>query len=127
EIIIILKSDSQRTQVEKTSIKRGLKRSLIMELLLFVPVSVLLLIFITPAAFLYKITDDQLSPPTLYAFIGMISYGFPFSTIKTKITNTLCRMLRESAPTQEEQKTPKSRRAGKGGPPGVPRSRGRSQ
>jgi hypothetical protein len=97
EIQIIAKRKSQRTSSEQREVDRGLVRAILLELLLFVPVSATLILLITPLI----LTDSRLSrinsPLALYALLGILSYGFPFAAVRRLITQIAMKTLREFA------------------------------
>lgn len=90
----ILKKGSQRTTAEKHLIKNGLTRSFILEILIFVPSSsILLLITIFPLFNNY--ISSKLPFYSIYALFGILSYGFPFASIKNIITKIALKSLAE--------------------------------
>lgn len=100
EIIIIAKSASQRTAKEQAEIGRGLARSLVLEAVLFVPVSVLLLFLtvrpiLVDSGFFRNIAVTR--PLSFDALIGSISYGFPFAVIRRIVTTVALQTLKNFA------------------------------
>lgn len=112
DIQIILKSQMQRTNIEQYQVDRGLGRSLLLELLLFVPASVTLVLFIAPLLSDYIIKAEE---PTssqhrmFYALLGMISYGFPFATLRRVLTRIALKTLQEFATLGPHELSEKSK------------------
>lgn len=109
EIRIICKRPSQRSSSEQKQVERGLPRSILLELLLFVPVSVALALLVVRP--LLKGMLPQLSlfqePATFYSLLGVASYGFPFATVKRAVTRMALRTLSEFASVVHEQEATK--------------------
>ena len=96
DILIVLKSEEQRTSVERQRMKRGLFRSIVFEGLLFVPSSSALLILLSPLLLIRYSSQDA---PTMAvnALIGVVSYGFPFTAVRRIVTIVALNTLREFA------------------------------
>jgi hypothetical protein len=101
EIVVILKANSQRTAPERTQVARGLFRSIILEICLFAPASVFLvlvivrpLLVISPAAFVFK---SELSSLSVSGLLGVIGYEFPFSTVRRVVTRMALETLQKFA------------------------------
>lgn len=108
EITIVLKESSQRTSDEEYRVKRGLRRSLILEIFMFVPVSALLIILITPLLLPFtQIEDQEQKRYAWYTLLGIVSYGFPFAAIKELIIKIALRTLNEYATITSEFKREK--------------------
>jgi hypothetical protein len=97
-IDILVRSRAQRTATEQRTVDRGLVRSLFLEILLFVPASVVLALLILPP-FLTAKFPWLISLPAnriaFYALMGTISYGFPFATIRLVVTRVALHTLQE--------------------------------
>jgi hypothetical protein len=100
DITIALKREGQRTSEEQKRVKRGLGRSILLELLLFVPVSVTLVLFAV-APILEWALASNFSPLrnkiTLNTLLGIASYGFPFATLRAIITKIALQTLSKYA------------------------------
>src|SRR5271165_4123276 len=79
ELNILVKSHEQRTARERSEIKRGLLRSVILEFSVFAPISVILM-WITIRPVLLRNTSilsfRQTAPIGFDAWLGICSYGF---------------------------------------------------
>jgi len=100
EIVIITKAPNQRAAKEQTEIDRGLIRSVVLEALLFVPVSVILLCLtvrpvLADSGFLKLWAATH--PIPFEAMIGLISYGFPFAMIRRLVTTIALQTLKNFA------------------------------
>ena len=88
DITIVLKRKSQRTPNEQKKVDRGLGRSILLELLIYVPVSgTLVLLGVAPI--LTGPFSDQNSLQkgvTFNTLLGIASYGFPFASLRAIIT-----------------------------------------
>ncbi len=107
DIIVIFKSQKQRNEAEKHQADRGLLRSLFLEAVLFVPASALLLILISPLLLPIRWFEGN-KIQALYSTLGVVSYGFPFATVKHMITRLALKTLLEFAllaPEEQESKT----------------------
>jgi hypothetical protein len=94
----LVKRPQQRTAEEQENVTHGLRRSLLLECVLFVPASATLLLFIAPAA----LPSLSVSMPAarlngFYSMMGLVSYGFPFATVRTLVTRVALNTLKEFA------------------------------
>ena len=102
-ISIAIKSKRQRTLPEGHQIGRGLLRSLALELLLFVPISVALGLLIIRPLFLRTAWFASLASGSLeqqlafYGLLGAACYGFPFVAIRQILTKVALKTLKEFA------------------------------
>ncbi len=100
DILILVKSARQRSNDEQHRIERGLARGIVVEALIFAPASAFLLILLAP--FLLPDRLINISVSASYAALGVISYGFPFATIRRVVTlvalNTLSEFARLAPP-----------------------------
>jgi len=101
DIQIALKVQRHLTREELRRINRGLKRSIIFECLIFVPVSTALLLFLTPLLTPTKIQswlsiqyDAPRARIALYVLLGLISYGFPFAVVRGVVTKVALRIIK---------------------------------
>ena len=97
DVQTIVKSRSQRTKVERQHVERGLRRSLFLELLVCVPASTGLLLLIAPLITPANIAKGPELQPAFYALLGLVSYGFPFATIRALVTRIALNTLKEFA------------------------------
>lgn len=102
DIIIIFKKTSQRTEEESLRIHRGLKRSLILEIVLFTPISATLIALITPVSAINE-RFPNLNITNIYTMLGIISYGFPWRVIRGIITKVALNTLEEFSKNLEER------------------------
>jgi len=103
DIQIALKAKRHLTPEESKRINRGLKRTIILECIVFVPVSTTLLLFLTPLLTPTKIQswlstqyDSRRARIALYVLLGLISYGFPFAAVRGVVTNVALRIIKAS-------------------------------
>lgn len=97
KIILVIKNKSQRTPEENTEVQNGLKRSLFLEALLFIPASVtlfLLTVFPLISDSLLKVNDNK---EAWYGLVGIIAYGFPFLTVRQIVSKVALKALQEFA------------------------------
>lgn len=86
QILKVCKVESQRTKKENKQIEQGLRRSLLLEAIIFAPVSIILFRYaILPLLFPTLI---QLNPHTnlWYGLMGIAGYNFPFVLSRKIIT-----------------------------------------
>jgi hypothetical protein len=102
DLQILVKTETQRTKTEQASVSRGLKRSIVLDCLVFVPASVSLLLLIEPILIPQKLRADH-PGVSLYAIIGIASYGFPFAAIRRAITRVALKTLQEFAAISNKQ------------------------
>jgi hypothetical protein len=97
ELTLLLKADAQRTEFEKAQVAGGLLRALLIEAFVFVPVSVgLMNLCIAPFIPWARIGRE---PPGRadFALLGLISYGFPFATVRQIVTRMAIKTILEAA------------------------------
>ncbi|HVS83922.1 MAG TPA: hypothetical protein VHE60_19470 [Pyrinomonadaceae bacterium] len=101
DIQIALKAQRHLKPDESRRINRGLKRSITLECLVFVPVSTTLLLFLTPLVTPTKIQswlstqyDSPQARIALYVLLGLISYGFPFAAVRGVVTKVALRIIK---------------------------------
>ena len=101
EITVMVKTDQQRTLFEKEEVSQGLCRSVWLECLLFVPASVLLVLFVLrPFILLMPFVAALNKNETvfaLYGVFGVLSYQFPFGLIRRIVTRMALDTLRSFA------------------------------
>jgi hypothetical protein len=102
DLQIIIKSHKQRIEAERNQITRGLARSFVLEMLLFVPASVLL-VFLAVRPFLLATPSIQavVKNPNLniafHSSLGIASYGFPFASVRYAVTFLALQTLKQFA------------------------------
>jgi len=102
EINILAKRSSQRTSAEQRELGRGLARALLLELLVFIPASVILAwIAIRPWFMRISIVRWASAGSAFLpdAWLGIISYAFPFATVRRVITRVALNSLNGFAAT----------------------------
>jgi hypothetical protein len=82
DIVVAAKNDVQRSVAEQERVRHGLFRSLILEFLLFVPVSA----FMVLVTLRYMLPNEWMASPAAYGLLGMVSYAFPFMSFKEMVT-----------------------------------------
>lgn len=100
EILVISKKHDQRTKRERYQVRRGLRKSLLLEVVLFVPVSVaLLFLVVRPLAVKNGLVASFAAdhPISFCALLGTISYGFPFATLRRFVTKVALETLKKFA------------------------------
>ena len=103
--VVALKSLSQRTDEENAAIMRGLLRALLIEGALFVPASASLVFYAAPAlpASMHDWTSEVAGRlGALHVLLGIVSYGFPFATIRAMVTRMALKTLQEFALAAQE-------------------------
>lgn len=114
ELIALGKKESQRTSEEKKKVGEGLFRALLIEFFLLVPASAVLILIILP--FLSRILgfSDSIANVTsksaemrhgFYALVGMVSYNFPFATVREIATRVALNTLKEFAELKNNRET----------------------
>ncbi|MCX5645003.1 MAG: hypothetical protein NTZ17_10020 [Phycisphaerae bacterium] len=105
DITIVVKSKEERTGDEQKRVARGLLRSILLEALLFVPASATMVLLLAPLLVPERLKAVTIPQVSLYAALGLISYGFPFASVRHMITRIALRTLQEfAAITQEPPK-----------------------
>jgi hypothetical protein len=111
EIRMLVKTETHRRDDENSEVQNGLRRTLLYDAFVNVPAGVLLLLILFP------FVSDRLLKinSTLYAWyglLGLISYGFPFITVRQTVTKialttlltTLGETLRQLTKVSEQKK-----------------------
>ncbi len=97
DIKVILKKNVQRKDSEKNRIKRGLFKEKLFDMILFVPISVALF-FMIVYPLINKTLESLIADTNArYSMMGIIAYGFPFSTVKRIISKIALNALKEFA------------------------------
>jgi hypothetical protein len=104
DLSTLAKSDAQRTRDERVRVSRGLMRSMVLELLVFVPASASLLLLLLPLFPKLTIATDKVAT---HAIVGVVSYGFPFSAVRRLVTRMALSTLKEFASLHPEGAEPK--------------------
>ncbi len=97
EIMVVLKTAAQRTKIEQLQVNRGLVRSLLLEILLFVPASAALMLILIRPFILPHISSDKDVILATHGLMGVTSYGFPFGTVRAVMTRLSLKLLTEFA------------------------------
>jgi hypothetical protein len=95
DILVVCKARKQRTAGEKGRVDAGLRRGLSIEFLVFVPASACLVLLLSPL-FLERVAGSA-DRSAVYALLGVVSYGFPFTGLKRVVTTMALRTLRDFA------------------------------
>ena len=90
-----MKSSAQRTEAENHLVDRGLIRSLVLEALLFVPASSTLILLIHHLIIPDAVLKNQQLRAGIFGLLGIVSYGFPFSTFRRIVVRLALKTLRE--------------------------------
>jgi hypothetical protein len=99
--MILCKKPDQRSASEQKEVLRGLGRAIVLESLLFVPVSAALGFMVFPWL-ISKTSSLAFSGVAPYSLLGMVSYGFPFATLRRVVTKFAFTALQHQL--EEEQK-----------------------
>lgn len=102
EILVMCKKSGQRTKLERYQVERGLRRSVLLEVALFVPVSVTLVqLIVRPPLFDKGLVKSFAAnyPVSFCALLGTISYGFPFAALRRFVTKVALETLKKFAET----------------------------
>ncbi len=100
DFIVLLKTKQQRTPAEQREVERGLLRSIVLEMFLFVPASVTLFVVICRPYLLHLSRIRSLASISDHAFdglLGAISYVFPFAAFRRMVRELSLRTLRNFA------------------------------
>lgn len=104
DIKVILKKNNQRSDSEKNQIKRGLFKEKLFDMILFVPISVALF-FMTLYPLINKTLESLITDTNArYSMMGIIAYGFPFTTVKRIISKIALNSLKEFSSINDEDK-----------------------
>ena len=110
EIRILIKSKRQRTSQENKETDRGILRSIVLEMLIFVPVSAELALMLFPI--ILRVSRSIESAVTtgskelvraIYGLLGIVSYGFPYATLRRIITRIALSSLKEFSCIADEE------------------------
>ena len=94
KLTILFKAPAQRTPGEKKLVSRGLGRQLFLAGFLFVPVSVIVgSLIVRPVIGRGLPSGGSLTD----ALVGLVSYGFPYASVKAWVIRTSARFLRDAA------------------------------
>jgi hypothetical protein len=110
DILLLATNAGQRNKVEEARISRGLGRSIVLEMLVFVPISAILF-FVAIRPFVLSLEPLRIRSVNgdfamaLNGSMGIISYGFPFVTVRRVVTlialNTLKQFYELSLKAQD--------------------------
>lgn len=112
DLIALSKKKTQHTPEEKEKIKAGLARGLAIEFFILVPASTLLTTLIFPLLLQAAPHSDSIkailanSPDirrSFYVVLGMISYNFPFATVRQIATRLALNTIKEFYELQQRQ------------------------
>jgi hypothetical protein len=112
ELNILVKSKAQRTSAERRQVEWGLFRSVCLEIIVFVPVSAVLCLLVVRPLLALKATAWGLLPMnalSFYAALGIISYGFPFATLRRIATRVALNTLKDFASLENADEILKDR------------------
>jgi len=99
DLTILVKSRKQRTEDEQKEVDRGMLRSIMLEVVVFVPASATLALLVILPLLESKIPDSRAG----YAMVGLASYGFPFAAIRAIVVKIAKNTLKEFAGVNVEQ------------------------
>lgn len=97
DITVLVKSRAQRTAGERKRVACGLLRGMALEIFLFVPASATIVWLIAPLFLPDRLTAAGVPRTSVYACLGLISYGFPFASVRHMVTRIALRTLQEFA------------------------------
>ena len=97
DIQVLVKRKPQRIQSEQRRVERGLLRSLVLEILVFVPASAYLILLIEPLILPEHWTGEGVPKIAVYSTLGLVSYGFPFAAFRRVMTHLALKTLQEFA------------------------------
>src|SRR6516165_5595580 len=101
EITILVKSVAQLSATEKREKERGLARSVLLEVLFFVPASLaLFFVVVRPLLMLSPmktVLTSHLVSPSASGLLGLLSYQFPFAAVRKLVTLSALHTLRSFA------------------------------
>lgn len=111
EINVLAKKRCQRTSAEQRELGRGLGRALLLDFMVFLPASVVLVwITIRPWFTQFSIVSLATAGSAYLpdAWLGIISYVFPFATVRWVITRIALHRLNEFATTGGRPENPEA-------------------
>jgi hypothetical protein len=114
DIEILVKRTSQRQAREQKEVERGLLRSLLLELFLFVPTSVVLVLMVVGPLLMQSPVMSKASPKIIaasYGLLGVASYGFPFATLRRVVTKMALNTLQQFASVVHQEASPRGEEA----------------
>lgn len=91
----LAKRRSQRTAAENRAASQGLARGLAIELLVLVPASVCLFQLTLLPLLKEFLLRPGFNEASFYALTGVVSYGFPFATVRRIVTRLALKTLQE--------------------------------
>jgi len=97
DITTLVKAKSQRTLGEQKRVARGLLRSILLEFLVFVPASATIVLLLAPVLVPKRAMLSSIPRVSVYAALGLSSYGFPFAGIRHLIRRMALVTLQEFA------------------------------
>jgi hypothetical protein len=100
--VALAKSRSQRSKKEQHGVDRGLARSVVLELLVFVPASATLVCLLAPALARGDVIGNPVLSNPIYAVLGIASYGFPFATVRRIVQRCALKAIQEFAEITKE-------------------------
>ena len=103
DIRIIAKRKEQRTKREQHKVERGLVRSVLLSMLLFCPASAAIVFFTMVPVLESGLGDRGVPAFSVYAVLGVASYGFPFATLRRLVTRIALQTLKEFADLQPKE------------------------
>ena len=99
EIQIIFKKRDQKTKLEKQEVARGLSRSVLLDAVIFVPVSVLLMLAGVKPWVVAIFPEESVR---VYGVYGAVAFGFPFAIFRRLIITTALKTMKDFASIVEK-------------------------
>jgi len=99
-INVALKRGDQRTPAERKRVEHGLFREFAGEVLLFVPISVMVATLVL-RPMIARISS--LPVESIDGLVGVVSYGFPYRTVKSWVLHACLRFLKEAVQVADKQ------------------------
>ena len=96
DITIIAKKKSQRTDPERDKIDLGLARAILLEIVIFVPFSAALVLWVVAPFIQPAWIGREAHDHVFYGLLGLASYGFPFTAIRRFIIRVTVNVMKEA-------------------------------
>ena len=116
DITILVKRRDQQNKPEQRRVARGLCRSTTLEIFVFGPSSAGLLLLIAPLIIPNALQGCDVPQFAVYSILGIVSYGFPFATIKLVVTRVAKDSLKKFASIMNDIADDLDERPSKKGP-----------
>jgi hypothetical protein len=98
DVTILFKSSSERGDAENERVRRGLRKELLLDFILYVPASVALILL----TIRLMLPVDFMAKAYSHAVLGTIAYAFPYAVFKNVVLKLVFRSLSAAIPVLSE-------------------------